>query len=118
MPSPSNQINNLKGQPMFQILSFCQELERKGRKIYHFELGDPDFNSPNNVVKAAVESIQRGNTHYQPSRGSNEFLEAIQETTSISRSFLPLKSQIQFRQVLTQEYFMLLNLFLTMVMNY
>ena len=94
MPSPSNQIRNLKGQPMFQILSLCQELERKGRKILHFELGDPDFNSPNNVVKAAVESIQRGNTHYQPSRGSNEFLEAIQETTSISRSFLPLKSQI------------------------
>ena len=85
MPSFSSQINNLKGQPMFQILFLCQELERKGRKILHFELGDPNFNSPRNVVEAAIKSLENGNTHYQLSRGSNEFIEAIQKTTLLSR---------------------------------
>ncbi len=94
MPAPSNQIKDLKGQPMFQILSLSQELERKGREIFHFELGDPDFNSPINVINAAIDSLKKGNTHYQPSRGSNEFLESIQDTTSISRHFIPNKSQI------------------------
>ena len=94
MPSFSSQINNLQGQPMFHISLLCKELERKGRKILHFELGDPDFNSPKNVVEAAIKSLRSGNTHYQLSRGSNEFIEAIQKTTLLSRSFLPNKSQI------------------------
>ena len=39
-----------KGQPMFGILQEAQKLERAGKSILHFELGDPDFNTPKNIV--------------------------------------------------------------------
>ena len=36
----------LEGQKMFQILARAKELEREGKEILHFELGDPDFDTP------------------------------------------------------------------------
>ena len=38
----SKSAQNLTGQPMFRMLSKIQEIEKKGKKILHFELGDPD----------------------------------------------------------------------------
>ena len=38
--------DNLTGQPMFKVLNEVQKLERSNRKILHFELGEPDFNTP------------------------------------------------------------------------
>jgi aspartate/methionine/tyrosine aminotransferase len=48
---------------MFQVLARAIELERKGKEIVHFEIGDPDFATPDNVTQAAVEALQpaRGN---------------------------------------------------------
>lgn len=94
MPEIAKQIQALKGQPMFQILTRCRILEKSGTKIRHFELGDPDFQTPPSVVEAAVSSLHDGNTHYQPSRGELAFLEAIQKTTAGSRNFHPEHDQI------------------------
>ena len=94
MPSISKDIASLKGQPMFNILTRCRELERNGRIIKHFELGDPDFNTPKTVTQKAIESLINGNTHYQSSRGDLDFLNSVQKATKISRNFRPSISQI------------------------
>ena len=60
---------SMAGQPMFEILERAQELERSGKKIYHFELGEPDFETPSNISKVAIEAIKSGQTHYTPSTG-------------------------------------------------
>ena len=65
----SSSLNNLKGQPMFQILSTCQDLEKQGKRILHFELGDPDFDTPELITEACIQSLRLGNTHYVPARG-------------------------------------------------
>ena len=83
-----------KGQPMFGILQRAQELERSGDSILHFELGDPDFDTPENIVDAACASLKDGNTHYAPSMGIYEFRESIAQTTYSSRGFLPDLDQI------------------------
>ena len=83
-----------KGQPMFGILQRAQELERSGGSILHFELGDPDFDTPENIVDAACASLKDGNTHYAPSMGIYEFRESIAQTTYSSRGFLPDLDQI------------------------
>lgn len=83
-----------KGQPMFGLLQQAQELERSGESILHFELGDPDFNTPKNIVDRACQSLKDGNTHYAPSMGIYEFREAIAETTYHSRGFLPDLDQV------------------------
>ncbi len=94
MPKPSSSLDNLKGQPMFQILELCQSLESQGRRILHFELGDPDFDTPQLVTEACIQSLKCGNTHYMPARGSKDLLEAVRMTTGISRGFIPEKDQI------------------------
>ena len=40
----------LDGQPMFKLLSLAKELETSGKKIIHFEIGDPSFSSPKKVI--------------------------------------------------------------------
>ena len=94
MPSISKDIASLKGQPMFKILTKCKELERKGTFIKHFELGDPDFDTPYSVTQKAINSLNNGNTHYQSSRGDLDFLNSVQNTTQISRNFTPEIEQI------------------------
>lgn len=40
---------HINGQPMFKILSKIKELESQGKHIVHFEIGDPDFDTPKNI---------------------------------------------------------------------
>jgi len=44
------------GQPMFKMLDKVQKLERAGQNILHFELGEPDFDTPSNIVEAACDT--------------------------------------------------------------
>lgn len=77
------------GQPMFGLLARAQEAERNGRDMVHFELGDPDYNTPQNIVDATVTALNAGKHHYLPSRGLHELLEAARTVTLGSRGFLP-----------------------------
>ncbi len=86
--------NNLEGQPMFKVLAQVKDLERQGEDIVHFEIGDPDFNTPENITNAAIESLKRGETHYQSSYGMTEFRELVRETTLRSRGFKPDLDQV------------------------
>ena len=79
---------------MFQILSTCQDLEKQGKRILHFELGDPDFETPKLITEACIHSLRSGNTHYVPARGATNLIEAVRTTTGISRGFTPDKDQI------------------------
>ena len=79
---------------MFQILSIAKQLEENGRNILHFELGDPDFNTPDHIRLAGVKSIMDGETHYVPSSGINELKKAAQDVTLKSRGFKPDLSQL------------------------
>ena len=94
MISLSKASHNLEGQKMFQILSTAKELEKSGRDILHFEIGDPDFNTPNNIVDSTMKSLMNCETHYAPSSGIDELKEVAREVTLKSRGFKPNKHQI------------------------
>lgn len=85
---------NVEGQPMFKVLDKVQQLERSGRKILHFELGEPNFDTPSNIVDAACRALKSGETHYTSSMGLYDFREAVQQTTELSRGFKPDIDQI------------------------
>lgn len=72
---------------MFQILARAKELERQGKNILHFEIGDPDFDTPLNIRRAAVRALESGFTHYEDSRGLLDLREAAIEATERSRGF-------------------------------
>jgi len=85
---------NVEGQPMFKMLDKVQKLERDGHDILHFELGEPNFDTPPNIVEAACRALKDGETHYTSSMGLYAFREVVQQTTLTSRGFQPDIEQI------------------------
>lgn len=94
MKKLSDIANYIEGQPMFAILDKAQRLERAGRSILHFELGEPDFDTPKNIVDVACHSLLTGDTHYTSSMGLYDFRKAVQDTTLKSRGFKPSIDQV------------------------
>jgi aspartate/methionine/tyrosine aminotransferase len=79
---------------MFKVIDKVKHLERMGRKIIHLEIGDPDFNTPSNIVEATKSSLDNGETHYVSSWGLPDFVDVIQNATLSSRGFKPDTNQI------------------------
>ena len=95
----SDMAERLQGQEMFQILEKARKMEREGKTIIHFELGDPDFNTPENIVNACSNSIKKGDTHYCPSSGLLEFkVAAANSTEKGRRKFRPDLDQLLVTQ--------------------
>lgn len=69
----------------FETLARARALEAQGKDIVHLEIGEPDFDSPQNVVEAGVKALQKGYTHYTPSAGMPELRAVIAEDVSRSR---------------------------------
>lgn len=83
---------------MFQILTQARQMELAGQDIVHFEIGDPDFDTPSNIVEKCVEALSGGDTHYTSSSGTEEFKKAAAEITKKSRGFSPAHNQILVTQ--------------------
>jgi len=94
MKKLSELSNRIDGQPMFKLLDKVKKLENEGKKIIHFEIGDPDFATPENISNAGIDAIKNGFTHYVSSYGLTEFRQKICETTEISRGFKPNLDQV------------------------
>ena len=90
----SDLSNRTDGQPMFKLLDKVKKLEVEGKEIIHFEIGDPDFRTPENISNAGIEAIKNGVTHYVSSSGLTEFRQKICETTEVSRGFKPNIDQV------------------------
>ena len=94
MKGLSDFAQRIDGQPMFKVLQKVLELEQKGRDIIHFEIGDPDFRTPGNIVNAACESLKQGHTNYTSSYGVADFRETVRDATENSRGFKPDIDQV------------------------
>ena len=66
---------------VMDVLEKAQELERKGERIIHLEVGEPDFDTPECISEAGYRAICAGKTHYTHSLGLIELREAIAEDT-------------------------------------
>ena len=84
----------LRGQKMFQILAAAKKLEQQGARVIHMEIGDPDFNSPPNVIEAACNALRNGYTHYTISAGMEELRLISATSFGRSRGFTPSINQI------------------------
>src|SRR5438045_1324746 len=61
----------------FSVLAEVQRLAREGRDVVNLGIGDPDFDTPDNVKGAAVAALQQNRTHYSPSAGIPRLRETI-----------------------------------------
>ena len=70
----------------FEVLNKARALERQGKSIIHLEIGEPDFDTPANVVEAAVDALHQGWTHYGPSAGLPDLRQAIADYVGRTRN--------------------------------
>ena len=81
----AERMSRLGTETAFEVLNKARALERQGKEIIHLEIGEPDFDTPKNVVEAGVDALRKGWTHYGPSAGLPELRQAIAEEVSRSR---------------------------------
>ncbi|MDR2866292.1 MAG: pyridoxal phosphate-dependent aminotransferase [Methanomassiliicoccaceae archaeon] len=66
------------------IANLVSQLKHDGVNIVSFSMGEPDFDTPDNIKQACVRSLNDGFTHYTPSTGIPELRKAIAETTAFN----------------------------------
>src|SRR5581483_356292 len=81
----AGRMSRLGTETAFEVLNRARELERQGKEVIHLEIGEPDFDTPKNIIESAVDALHAGWTHYGPSAGLPELRQAIAEEVSASR---------------------------------
>jgi len=87
-------MSRLGTETAFDVLVAAKALEAQGREIIHLEIGEPDFDTPANIIEAACEALHKGYTHYVPSAGIPELREAIAEEIHKTRHIPVDPSQV------------------------
>lgn len=73
----AERISRLGTETAFEVLVRARALEAQGKNIVHLEIGEPDFDTPQNIIDAAKTALDNGFTHYGPSNGLLQTREAI-----------------------------------------
>jgi len=81
----ARRMSRLGTETAFEVLNKARALERQGKSIIHLEIGEPDFDTPANVVEAGVDALRKGWTHYGPSAGLPDLRQTIADYVSRTR---------------------------------
>ena len=60
-----------------KVFDKVKELETAGRDVIHWQIGRPDFDTPEHIKQATIDSLNRGEVHYAPNLGTLELRRAI-----------------------------------------
>ena len=84
----AQRMSRLGTESAFEVLAKARRLEAEGMDVIHLEIGEPDFNSPSNIVDAGKRALDEGYTNYSPSPGYPELRDRIaneiRETRGVS----------------------------------
>src|SRR4051812_39528006 len=82
----ARRMSRLGTETAFEVLVKARALEAKGRDIVHLEIGEPDFDTPRNIIDSACDALHKGFTHYGPSAGLPPLRETIAQYVSETRA--------------------------------
>ena len=85
-------MSRLGTETAFEVLNRARALEKKGKEIIHLEIGEPDFDTPANIIEAGVDALYMGWTHYGPAAGLPDLRQTIADYVSRTRS-VPVSSE-------------------------
>ena len=75
----SNRARNLKPSPTLAITAKAKSMTAQGIHVISFGAGEPDFDTPDNIKKAAIKAIESGFTKYTAAGGIDELKDAVIE---------------------------------------
>ncbi|MBD3159300.1 MAG: aminotransferase class I/II-fold pyridoxal phosphate-dependent enzyme [Candidatus Lokiarchaeota archaeon] len=95
MAWPSHHMERIPASGTLKMFDLANRLEAEGKKVYHFEVGQPDFDTPENIIKAAKNALDAGHTRYISARGHPPLRKAIADMyTNRGMDFDPEKQVI------------------------
>jgi aspartate aminotransferase len=87
-------MSRLGTETAFEVLNRARALEKQGKNIIHLEIGEPDFDTPANVIEAGVGALQKGWTHYGPAAGLPALRQTIADYVSRTRKVLVSSDEV------------------------
>src|ERR1039457_6571110 len=88
----ASRMSRLGTETAFEVLNRARALEKQGKDIIPLEIGDPDSDTPANVVQAAIDALHKGWTHYGPAAGLPDLRQTIADYVSRTRQ-VPVTSE-------------------------
>ncbi|MBN18746.1 MAG: aspartate aminotransferase [Chloroflexi bacterium] len=82
----AKRMSRLGTETAFEVLAKAKILEAEGVDVIHLEIGEPDFDTPENIINSATTALSSGYTHYGPSPGLPELREEIANEISSTRN--------------------------------
>ena len=73
----ASRVDTLTPSPTLAITAKAKQMKDSGIDIIGLGAGEPDFNTPNNILEAAITSMKEGKTKYTPSGGLIELKDAV-----------------------------------------
>jgi len=73
----AERLDKMTFSPVRKVLERARELENMGRSIVHFEIGEPDFDTPKVIAEATIDALKKNLTHYGPNRGRMDLRKVI-----------------------------------------
>lgn len=68
----ASRMHHIRPFYVMELLARARELETRGRSIIHMEIGEPDFPTPEPVLLAGKDALDKGYTRYLPATGLPE----------------------------------------------
>ena len=75
----SNNLKRIKPSPTIAVTTKAREMRAAGKDVIGLGAGEPDFDTPNNIKKAAIDAIEKGDTKYTAVDGTPALKKAIIE---------------------------------------
>ena len=75
----AKRIDRIQPSATLAMTSKAAELRAQGKDVLNMSVGEPDFNTPQNIINAAVDAMNNGYTRYTPGGGTKDLKEAIQK---------------------------------------
>ena len=81
----ADRMSRLGTETAFVVLAKAKKLEAQGKEIIHLEIGEPDFDTPRNIIDEAIKALNDHWTHYGPSAGLPPLRQAIADDINRTR---------------------------------
>ena len=90
----SKRLNRIQGSATLAIAKLASEIAQEGKDVITLSLGEPDYTTPKHICKSAIQSLRRGDTHYTPSAGIPELIDAVAKKLNADNGITVTPNQI------------------------
>ena len=90
----TRRVSGIAESATLAISAKAKKMKAEGRDVVNFGVGEPDFNTPDYIIEAAIKAMKEGKTKYTPASGIPELKKAIVENRKLATGVEYSPSQV------------------------